>query len=79
MLTHANNLFNKKQLNRGDAADDGALLVFFAFFSFQLTLAGQRAEATEQMIGWVAGDAAQAMQLLGVVGTVEQLCTGGER
>ena len=79
MLIHAKNFFNKKQLNRGGAADDGARLLFFVFFSSQLALDRQRAEATEQMMGWIVADAVQSMELVGGGGTAEQRYTGGER
>ena len=63
----------------GNAADDGARLIFYVFFSSQLALDGRkRAEATEQMMGWIAAGAVQVMQLVGEGGAAEQRCTGGE-
>ena len=38
----------------------------------------KRAEATKQMMGWIAAGAVQAMQLVGGGGTAEQRCTGGD-
>ena len=39
---------------------------------------GKRAEATKQMMGWIAADAVEVMQLVGGGGTAEQRCTGGD-
>ena len=73
------NFFDKKQLDLSDAADNRPRLIFYVFFSSKLVLDGRkRAEATEQMMSWIAAGAVQAMQLVGGGGTAEQRCTGGE-
>ena len=52
----------------GDAADDGARLIFHVFLSSQLAL---ESEATKQVMGWIATGAVQVMQLVGGGGTAE--------